>query len=274
MNQKILLFIVGMVFFLMGCGALKDKMSPPTVQELGIKTLRAGVAANYPPIIFKEKGNIAGIEADLADQLSRQLGVEVQFVEKPFKELIPALNKGDIDMIMSGMSVTERRQAVVQFVEPYMTVGQVAIVRARDKERFASPKEALYVNGLRVGCESKTSGMTFVANTMLLAEIIQYDSVDAGLEGLRNGEIFAFIHDSPTAWRIAADPSAKDLAVITQPLTEESLAWALHKDNKGLYRILNHTMREWKKSGKIKPILDKWMPALADNTKQEGAASK
>lgn len=267
MNRRILLFIIGMVFFLMGCGAFEDKVSPLTVQELGIQTLRAGVDANYPPIIFKKEGNIAGIEADLADQLSRQLGVEVQFVEKPFKELIPALNKGEIDLIMSGMSATEKRKTVVQFVEPYMVVGQVAIVRAKDKERFASPKEALYVNGLRIGCKSKTTGMTFVANTMLLAEIIQYDSIDAGLEGLRNGEVFAFIHDSPTALRIAADPSAKEFAVITQPLTEEPLAWALHKDNKNLYRILNQTIKEWKEAGKIKPIIAKWLPAMADEAK-------
>jgi ABC-type amino acid transport substrate-binding protein len=218
-NRTSLLISLCMIFCLLGCGGFRKGKSLPTAQELGIQILRVGVDPNYPPIIFKKDGIIKGIEADLANQLGQQLGVEIRFIEIPFSELIAALNSGKIDIIMSGMSAVEKRKGVVQFTESYMTVGQVAIVLTRNKNRFASPKDALYENGLRIGCESKTSGMTLVANTTLLAEIVQYDSVASGLDGLRNGEIFAFIHDSPTGWRIAADPEASDLCVLVESLT-------------------------------------------------------
>lgn len=245
---------------------LQDKLSPPTLQEMGIHTLRAGVDANYPPIVFKKDGAIRGIEADLAERLENRLGVDIQFVEMPFSELIAALNTGKIDLVMSGMSATERRQSLVRFVTPYMTIGQVAIVRAADKDRFDKPKEALYVNGLRVGCESRTTGMTFAANNMLLAEIIQYDSVAAGLDGLRKGEVAVFIHDSPTAWRIAADAEDSDLAVLTAPLTEEPLAWAVRNEDEDLFRNLDRAMRALKKEGKIKAVVSKWVPSSVSMT--------
>jgi ABC-type amino acid transport substrate-binding protein len=263
MNRSVLVVYLCLIICLIGCGTVKKKMSVPTAQELEIQILRVGVDPDYPPIIFKKNGVIKGIEADLAEQLGQHLGIEIQFIEIPFKELITELNRGKIDLIMSGMSAVEKRKGVVQFTEPYMTVGQVVIVLASNKNRYAFPRDALYENGLRIGCESKTSGMTFAANQTLLAEIIQFDSVASGLEGLRKGEIFAFVHDSPTGWQIASDPAASDLAVLTKPLTQEPLAWALHKEKKDLARLLNKTMREWKKSGKVNEILSKWLPPEA-----------
>jgi ABC-type amino acid transport substrate-binding protein len=69
--------------------------------------LRVGVAPDYPPIIFKLNGQMTGVEADLAKKLAQKINRSVQFVQLDWDELIPALMEEKIDIIMSGMTITE-----------------------------------------------------------------------------------------------------------------------------------------------------------------------
>ncbi len=91
--------------------------------------LRVGVCANSPPIIFKQAGDYAGVEAELARGLGDALGMNIQFVDCPWNELIPALLDGKFDIIMSGMTITEQRSVRIAFTSPYLTAGQMCLVR-------------------------------------------------------------------------------------------------------------------------------------------------
>lgn len=260
-KTRLLIVLACLVLLACGCGLISsDKMATEMLQEKG--ELRVGITPNYPPLIFRDGKEIKGLEADMAAAVGQHFNVPVVYVEKQFKQLIRALNEGEIDIIMSGMSVTEQREKVVQFTEPYTHVGQVPLVRKQDKNRFYPPKKAIYENALRVGYESGTTGMTFAVNTLLMAELIKFDSADKGLAALRNGEIAIFIHDSPTAWRITKDPSS-NLTVLTEPLTKEPLAWAIRKDDQALLKELNSLVKGWKKSGRMQELLDKWIPAVS-----------
>jgi len=253
-----LLILVSLIFMVSSCGLRKsDKKAIQMVKAKG--ELRVGITPNYPPLIFKQGQEIKGVEADMAAAVSQHFDLPLVYVEKPFDKLIRALNEGEIDIIMSGMSITKKRGLVVQFVEPYMNVGQMVIIRKADKNRFNSPKEAIYVNGLRVGYEHGTTGMTFAVNTLLLAELVKFNSADDGLAALRKGKIAAFIHDSPTAWRIAENTSDSDLMALTEPLTKEPLAWAVRKDDHALLDALNTLVADWKKSGTMQKILGRWV---------------
>src|SRR5215471_14493718 len=71
--------------------------------------LRVGVTPNFPPIIYKEGGQLAGAEVDFAQALGAELGRPIQFVELSWEDQIPALADGRIDIIMSSMSITRAR---------------------------------------------------------------------------------------------------------------------------------------------------------------------
>jgi ABC-type amino acid transport substrate-binding protein len=254
------LFLIVVLFLEGSCALLREKPAPSQVlREAGITGVRVGIAPNYPPVAFKKKGTISGIEADLADRLSKELGLSITFVELPFNELLNALRKNEIDMIMSGMSITEKREKQASFTHPYMEIGQVAIVRESDVQRFTPPTEALYINGLRVGYEIGTTGMTFAVKTLLLAELVKFQSADEGLTALQEGKIEAFVHDEPTAWQMTGQDKYKNLVVLTEPLTREELAWAVRHEDKLLLDALNRTIDSWKKQGTLKPVIDKWL---------------
>ena len=104
----------------------------------GPAPLKVGVTPIFPPMIYKENGTFAGVDADFAKALGQELGRPIQFVELDWADQIPALADGRIDIIMSSMSITLARQIRVNFSNPYLTIGQVAVVRREDKDYLYS----------------------------------------------------------------------------------------------------------------------------------------
>ena len=100
--------------------------------EQGAPPLRVGITPDFPPLVFKQGDQVAGIEVELARMLGEELGRPVKFVEVKWDEQIPALLEGKTDIIMSSMTVTRERQVRIAFAEPFMKSGLVAAVRHED----------------------------------------------------------------------------------------------------------------------------------------------
>lgn len=238
-------------------GAAADK---PATGAPG-STLRVGMATNYPPLAFKEDGKITGVEADFAVLVGKDLELNVTLVETPWEDLIPALQKGQIDVIMSGMSITEARQKLVTFTQPYTTVSQMALYRAADEERFRNLADLDAIT-VRVGVVSGTTGEQYARKNHPHVQLKGFTSVDDGVAALRKGEIDVFVHDAPAIWRVTGgfESPERELAGYYEPLTEEHLAWAVRKNEGALRARLNILLGKWKASGKIESVLDRWIP--------------
>ncbi len=223
--------------------------------------LRVGINTSYPPLGFEQDGKVQGIEADFAQMLGKQLGKEIRFVPLPLKDLIPALDKNRIDIIMAGMSVTEARSKKVAFCEPYARVGQMALIREKDFLKYRAANAMNWPTS-RVGVKAHSTGERFAKNSLGAAKVVEFDTVDDGVAALRAGKIDFFIHDAPTIWRVAGTPLKPDpeLVGLYTPLTEEYLAWAVRKDDTATRERLNALVTKWKTDGQIQTVLDKWVP--------------
>ncbi|HEY8518193.1 MAG TPA: transporter substrate-binding domain-containing protein [Candidatus Binatia bacterium] len=224
--------------------------------------LRVGVATNYPPIIFEENGEVVGVEADLARKLGEQLPTKITFVQLEWDELWPALRDKKIDVVMSGVSITDRRSNLVAFTDPYLRVGQMALIRKKDMAELSAP-DAMSKPGRKIGVEKNTTGEAYARRHLDEAEIVSYDSVDLALAGLRGGEVDYFIHDAPTVWRVVGRPPKEDpeLVGLYRPLTDEYLAWAIRKEDAGtLGVLLDEKIEQWQKDGELQAVIDRWIP--------------
>lgn len=222
--------------------------------------LRVGISTEYPPVAFKQKGKIEGIEADFARQLPKELGTEVTIVEVPWNDLIPALLDHRIDVIMAGMSITQERRKLVDFTDPYMQVGQMAVIRKDDISRLHDPA-VIDAKTSRVGFQKDTTGELFARENLKNAQLVGFDSIDAGIAALRAKKIDYFIHDAPTIWRLTGGfgPENADLMGLYRPLTIEHLAWAVRKDDGSLRDSLNQVLENWGRDGFLESVLDKWL---------------
>ncbi|WP_101758910.1 transporter substrate-binding domain-containing protein [Oceanicoccus sp. KOV_DT_Chl] len=230
----------------------------PTL-TLGDDSLIVGVNPEYPPMAFTVNEEIQGIEIDTARQLGLLLKKKIIFKSLDWDELIPAIQAGTIDVIMSGMSITPQRQQKINFTDTTMEIGQMAIIRSSDIVRLSQPA-ALRQPGIRIGVEKSTTGEQYVRQNLPTAIISGYDTPEAGLAGLRQQQIDFFIHDAPTSWQLAQIPNQNDLIALYRPLTTEYLAWGVNKKNTTLLTELNQALVQLKKRGIINNIQDKWIP--------------
>jgi polar amino acid transport system substrate-binding protein len=226
---------------------------------LGEGPLVVAHTRDYPPLNFMRDGQLVGIEVDNAREIGKALGREVKTVVLPFAELVPALNSGKVDVVMAGMSVTPEREDDVLFVEPFMEVGQMAIILADKAVKFANPR-AVYSAGIRVGVEPNTTGEQFVRERVGTARILHYDNAEAAFQALRNDEIDMYVHDAPTSWQLAIDRNNQDMLSLFRPLTRENLAWAVRKDNTLLAARLNAVKGELERTGRLRAIQNYWIP--------------
>jgi ABC-type amino acid transport substrate-binding protein len=248
---------------LLGIGALL--IGSAVIAQAGTAPLKVGVATNYPPITFSQKGVPAGVEADLARQMEQQSDLKFVLIPMEFATLLPALQKGQIDVIMAGMSITPDREALVSFTQPYLRVGQMALIRERDLPSLGGPRR-IEQAGRRVGVVFGTTGHAYAVKSLPEARVIPFESTPQGVAALERGEIDYFVHDAPTVWHFGADPTmqGKGLMGLYDPLTDEPLAWAVRKEDTSLRDRLNAEFDRMRRNGTLSAILDKWMPVRVE----------
>jgi polar amino acid transport system substrate-binding protein len=225
--------------------------------------IKVGVSADYPPLIYKQDGRIVGIEADNAKAVGDVLGQEMHLVEMPFEELIPALQAGKIDVIMAGLSITPERGKQVTFTEPYMEIGQMAIMSTQKAGQFSQPW-SIYQEGVRIGVEPGTTGAAFAKEELKDAVVSFYANSAEAFAGLRADKIDLYIHDAPTSWQLATSSNNSDLISLYKPLTNEQLAWAVRKDDPALAEALNSALRTLKNNGTLRYIFSRWIPVTVE----------
>jgi ABC-type amino acid transport substrate-binding protein len=224
----------------------------------GPAPLRVGVTPTYPPIVFRQNQELAGVEADLARRLALRLGRPLEFIDLRWEEQIPALVAGTIDIIMSGMSITEARRVRIAFSHPYLAGGLVAGFRVQDKDRYAS-RERILNTADTVGVIEGTTGDVFVQRNMPNARRVAFSQANDAARGLRQRTIDLFIHDGPSiTWQVSTYEA--ELTAFAQPLNQEWLAWGVRRDDTELLQHVNDAVVEWKRDGTLNGILGKWLP--------------
>ena len=244
--------LVAIGFLATGCRTVLKPFRSP---------LRVGVTPDFAPIIMKEDGILRGLEVDFAVRLADELGRRLDFVELPWDRQVTALLNGEIDLIMSGMTATDLRRVRIDFCDPYMTSGQMALVRRRDAARFKTREDILYAFD-RVGVKKGTTADGFVQENCPQAQVVQYLVPNDAALAVRNRRLDVFIYDAPAIWWLASQYEA-DLAVVPILLTQEDIAWGIKPGNEPLKKKVNNILGQWKENGTLQILLDRWVPNMA-----------
>ena len=181
---------------------LKTDLSP--YEEVDIKVpetgtpLRVGVSATREPFNFVDaKGRISGHDAELSRRIGQKLGRPVEFQNMKFTALIPALQTGKIDIIITGMSATPERAQKIDFTQRYYELHQVLLVRsARAVEASETSFGAKLV-------ESFESNILKEHRYMLLVEGLKNTvtiSIFSAIFGTLLGALVCFLRMSRTPW--------------------------------------------------------------------------
>ena len=236
-----------------------------TFSAFAKEPLRVGLSPDYPPLAYKDQGQLTGIDVAAAEVLGKQLGRKTEFVEKSFDKLIPALQAGEVDIIMSGMSITPERSEKVSFSNPYFSAGQMAIIRFADAGRFGF-KGAIFRSGARIAVQKHTTGEDFATKNLKDATVTRCDSTDEAFALLKSSKVDFLLHDAATSWLLATDKDKQDLMSLNTELTDEKLGWAVKKDNTALLHSVNQQLAIMQKNGMLRAIISQWVPVTIEVT--------
>lgn len=247
--------LILLVFVVQGCAGVDSGTS----RDSSRNALRVGITPDYPPLIFKTKEEVKGVEADLAFRLGKALNRQVQYVELPWDQQIPALIEGKIDIIMSGMTVTDERKARINFADPYLKSGLLTLMRAEDSPYYRS-LEDIQASPLTVGVIKGTTGESFVRrNFPNAANVIALQRASDAPNLLRNNRIDLYVDDAPSVIWLASENEGT-LKGFWKLLNQEYLGWGVRREDQELLTRANAILRDWKKDGTLREVLNQWLP--------------
>jgi polar amino acid transport system substrate-binding protein len=209
---------------------------------------------------FRRKGrqlSLMGFDIDIGIEMAKALDVKPVFVDTLWPSIIPALKLGRFDIIFGGMSVTEARKKLVDFADPFMTVGQTVLLNAKHQNNVKSYED---LNDAKFVVVSKP-GTTGEEAVQRLIPKATYETADTEIEGamrVLKGTADAFVYDFPfNAVFIGMHPSDQ-LIFLDEPFTKEPIAWAIRKNDSDFLKFLNDFLFRMKSDGRFDRIYQKW----------------
>jgi len=249
--MKRMSFLCAVIAMLAGCQTTTVPPDP--------SVLRVGVTPDSQPLVFKQGGQIMGIEADFAMKLGQALNRRVVFIEVPWDKQIDYLEANRTDIIMSGMSITPPRSIRINFSTPYLNSGLTAAFRRANSDPSSMIANVLRNQEKRIGFVRNTTGEFFCMERFGKARREAFSSAEAGINALKSGKIDMFVHDAPMIWWLAAHNEA-DMVSFPELLNIEPLAWGIGKHNMGLLDQVNALAAQWEQDGTSIRILRNWIP--------------
>jgi len=198
-----------------------------------------------------------GFDIDVAFEMAKELGVKFVPVDTLWPSIIPALNLGRFDIIMSGMSVTAERKKKVDFADPYMTIGQTILLNKKHANVIESYKD---LNDPKYTVTSKpgTTGEEAVKRLIPNSTYKPFDTEEECAMAVLNGRADAFVYDLPFNAVFIAMHGTDKLVFLDQPFTTEPLAWAIRKNDPDFLKWLNKFLEDIRKDGRYDKIYNKW----------------
>ncbi|MBC5717526.1 transporter substrate-binding domain-containing protein [Flintibacter faecis] len=217
--------------------------------------------ASFPPYeMVADDGSFEGIDIEVAGAIAEKLGLELQVDDMGFDAALQAAQTGKSDMVMAGVTVTEERQAVMDFSNSYANGVQVVIVKE------GSPIQTVddLANANMIGCQMGTTGYIYCSDTPENGgfgedHVTPYDDGAAAVQALMNGQIDAVVIDNmPAQEYVAANPGLK---ILDGEFTNEDYAIGVAKGNTALLDAINGALEELTNDGTIQSIVDKYISA-------------
>ena len=141
-----------MAMSMAACGA-KEEAKTETTESTTTETLVMATNAEFPPYEYWEGEKVVGIDAEIAEAIAEELGMELKIEDMAFDSIITAVTSGKADIGAAGMTVTEDRLENVNFSDTYATATQVVIVT--EDSDITSPDDLV---GKKVGVQLGTTG--------------------------------------------------------------------------------------------------------------------
>lgn len=208
-------------------------------------TLVLALEATFPPYEYMDGTEVVGIDVDIAREIAKELGMELDIQEMPFDSVVAAVNTGKADLAASGLSVTAERQEQVDFSIEYATSKQV--IMTRDDSGITGPANLTGTVGVQLG----TTGDLELSDTEAYPDVKveRYNKYTDAVNDLISGRLDAIVMDSLPAKSLQT--MNDKLVILDESLLDDSYAIAVQKGNDELRDSINTVLQRLIDDGSI-----------------------
>jgi polar amino acid transport system substrate-binding protein len=226
-------------------------------------TLTAGSPPTSAPTTFLDTktGQITGIMPDLAAEVAKRSNIELHYEAIPFAGLIQSAVSGKIDMIVAGMTPTEKRARVIDFSQPVAAFAEGIIANDSNKKEYKSAND---FRGEVIGILSGTDYADKVREMNVAKEIKLYDNTTDLARDVEVGRITVGMNDYPILKYQQSIGALRGVHVVESYKslgTPEDIAFGVKKGNTKLLKQINDALTAMKADGTLQAILVKWKVA-------------
>ena len=242
-------------------GSSADASTPASFTTVEAGKLHMSTNAEFPPYeMLDDAGNPIGIDVEVAQAIANKLGLELVVDDMGFDAALLAVQNGQSDIAMAGITVSEDRLAKMDFTDSYATGVQVVIVKEGSDITMDNLGEKM------IGTQMGTTGYIYASDTVENGgygedHVIGYETGAVAVQALISGQVDAVIIDNLPAQSYVEANAAAGLTILEGTWVEEDYAIALQKGNTELMAAVNGALNELKADGTFQGIVDKYITA-------------
>lgn len=257
--KKSLLFLSALAAaaaIMTGCSG-KESSSEAGGDSQEQEVLTVAMELAYPPFETKdEQGNPSGVSVDFMKDFGEYIGKEIRIENISFDGLIPSLQTGKADMVMSSMTITEERKETVDFSEPYANA-LLAVLTNKDSQ--ITSVDDLNQEGKKVAVKTGSTGYLYAQEHLKNAEIIALQDESACVMEVSQGKADGFIYDQLTIYRNWQNNLDTTNAVFIPFQDVEPWGIAVKKGNTELLDQLNEFIETYREDGGFEELTEKYL---------------
>lgn len=237
------------------------------------KVLRVGCDAAFAPFTYTDdKGKLIGFDVDLINAIAKEMGYTVDMKGYPFDGIIPTLMTNNIDLIISGFTISPERSERVDFSDPYYRTTLTYLVMKDDASKYDSFEK---IKEAEICTQIGTTGALYLQKNMKDPTLKQFNTPPETYLELQNGGCDVVVNDRPVNdFFLAQNPKNKEFVVShdIQAAQNEFYGIAVAKGNKELLNIINEGLKRLVENGEFGKISTKWFGYdMTDDLKKHSA---
>ncbi|MEZ7647704.1 ABC transporter substrate-binding protein/permease [Streptococcus constellatus] len=219
--------------------------------------------SSFAPFVFQDSNNkYTGIDMDLINAIAKDQGFTIEITNPGFDAALNAVQSGQADGMIAGMSVTDARKETFDFSEPYYTAN--AILAVKESSTIASYKD---LKGKTIGVKNGTASQTFLTKNQSKYDykIKTFSDASSMYDSLNSGSVDAIMDDEPVVKYSISQGQKLKTPIKGTPIGDT--AFAVKKgSNPELIQMFNNGLANIKKNGQYQKILDKYLKKSNSNT--------
>ena len=235
------------------------RISPVLDRIVGKKELVVGTAGSMPPLNMTTKdGQIIGIEVDLAKMIAGAMDVKLTLKPLHFNDLLSALERGEVDMVLSSMTITPGRNLKFAFVGPYFHSGKSILTKKKNVDSLDEISKMNNPDKVFTALKGSTSQM-FVERMLPKAKLVLADDYAQAVAMVRDDKAQAMVADYPICMVSVYRYPDDGLATLTKPISYEPIGVALQANDPLLVNWLQNFFNYLEKTGELELLIQRWL---------------